>query len=295
MNGIINRLVGRLTRRDGDDESSPLRFYDTEHRQWVRLPLGQHVCITALTGAGKSNLVNDMLVSLQDEIDAGRARIYGIDLKRGVELGRYGGYLTGLAVDLEQAETMLEQLNRLMDERADTLRAEHRAKTEFGHETPLMLIVIDEAAELSGAVDKGTKSRQDHVRVLLDRILRLGRATGLMVIMSSQDPRKESLPLRDRCPTRIALRLNSKEEAKMIMGDSAIKAGAAPWLIGAGQPGTGYLYDADHNKAIRFCCQQVPDEVINEIRRLHPDRIAPMHEGEHEPGRPERKNTTPTT
>lgn len=284
MTGIIRRLLGRITHRDGDDAgespSLSLCFYDTLHDQWIRLPYGQHVAIMAVTGGGKSNLVSDMLVNLEPEVDDGLVQIYGVDLKGGVEFNRFGGYMTSLATSLDEAIRLLEELNRLMDERGQALLAAHRSSVTIGPGTPGIVLVIDEAAELTGAVDKQTKQRQEQARGLLDRMLRLGRALGFTVVMASQDPRKESLALRDRCPTRIALRLNSIEETRMALGDSAIQAGCAPWLIGARHPGTGFLYDADRNTAIRFRCQHVPDKAIEALREAHP-RIAAPHDGPH--------------
>lgn len=280
MTNPIRRLINRLPHRDAG-ESSPLCFYDVLHRDWIRLTPGQHIALIGVSGSGKSNLISDLLANIQPDVDDGLALIFGIDLKGGVELDRFGGYLADLATTPDETITMLERLDRMLDERMRILRTEHQTSTRISRETPLILVVVDEAAELTGAIDKTTKQKQEQVRVLLDRALRLGRACGFTILLASQDPRKEAFPLRDRCPVRISLRLNSIEETRLLLGDNAIQAGAAPWLIGAKQPGTGYLYDADAHKIVRFRGQHVPDDVIDEIRGTHPMRTDKPHEHEH--------------
>lgn len=259
------------------EATSPLRIHDTLDDTWISLTPGQHVCLIGVSGSGKSTLVTGMLAGLRPEVDTGLARIYGIDLKGGVELGRFGGYLACMASTLDQTTTMLEQLDRELDRRLKILRAEQRTHIRMSTTTPLILVVVDEAAELTGGIDKTTRQQQERARILLDRLLRLGRACLFTVLLASQDPRKESVPLRDRCPVRIALRLNSVEETKMLLGDSAVQAGAAPWLIGIREPGTGYLYDADQHRVVRFRVPNTPDRLIRRLRESH-TRIDPAHD-----------------
>lgn len=82
MTNRIERFIGRLLHRGGSDQGSPLCFYDILHRRWIHLPLGQHVSLVGSTGAGKSNLIADLLLNLRPEVDSGTALIYGIDLKK---------------------------------------------------------------------------------------------------------------------------------------------------------------------------------------------------------------------
>lgn len=276
----MNRWLRRLLHRDGSDTGSSLCFYDTISHDWIRLTPGQHIALIGVSGSGKSNLIADLLVNLSPHIDDGTALVYGIDLKGGIELDRFGGCLADLATTLDETVTLLERLNQQLDQRMRILRAAHKTSIRVSRDTPMILVVVDEAAELTGGIDKQTKQQQERIRVLLDRLLRLGRACKFTIQLASQDPRKESMPLRDRCPTRIALRLNSIEETKMLLGDSAVQAGAAPWLIGPRQPGTGYIYDAERNRAIRFHGQQVPDDVIKNLRDTHPTRIDTTHDGQ---------------
>lgn len=275
MNGIIGRLLAHAGRR-GHEPDTPLRFRDTLHDRWIGLAPGRHICLTGVSGSGKSTLLANLLANLRADVDHGLAQIHAIDLKGGVEMGRFGGYLGSMAATGDETLALLERLNTILDERMRRLRDTYRTDTPATTRTPLMLLVIDEAAELTGGIDRTTRTDQERMRVLLDRILRLGRAAGFTVVMASQDPRKESLPLRDRCPARIALRLNGTDEARMLLGDDALRAGAAPWLISPDQPGTGYLYDHERNSVVRFRCPPAPDRLIQDLRDTHP----PHHDGQ---------------
>jgi S-DNA-T family DNA segregation ATPase FtsK/SpoIIIE len=259
----MNPPIFRFLRRGAP--SAPLRFYDREHRQWITLPTGQHAFICGVTGSGKSNLLAHLIVNLEPMVRAGACRLYGVDLKGGVELGLYGGLFERVAATLDETTSLLDALCNELDGRNQWLREHRQRKIMPDARHPLIVLVIDEAGELAGGIDRQTKQAQEHARVSLDRLLRLGRAAGFHIVLASQDPRKESVPQRDRCPIRIGLRLNSEDEARMLLGDAAVEQGAAPWLIGVKTPGRGYLYDADMHRVVAFGVGLVPDSRILEI------------------------------
>ena len=159
---------------------------------------------------------------------------------------------------LEYAIVVLEDLDEKREQRNKMLVEQGKDKIEAGRDTPLLVLVVDELAELAGGVDKNTRAQQERARALLDRILRLGRAAGITVVAASQDPRKESIPLRDRFPNRIALALGSRDEAVMMMGEDAVRDGCAPHAIPATTPGVGYWHDRAHHRAVRFRCPYQP-------------------------------------
>ena len=123
--------------------------------------------------------------------------------------------------------------------RMDSLRGRARELPPTP-EYPRIVLLIDEAAELHGKADR---KKSELVTRLLDSILRRGRALGIVVVALSQDPRVESVPLRARFPQRIALRLNSEEEAVMLLGREAVDRGATPWLISPDQQGSGFIWN----------------------------------------------------
>lgn len=218
----------------------------------IAIPPGMHTLIVGRTGSGKSRLISQILINLLPDILNGTAIAYGVDLKNGIELGAWEHWLQGLADEPDKVVSLLENVDRTRQERNRNLRERNQTKVAIGPDTPVIVLVIDELAELSGAVGKDDKARQEQCQRLLDRILRLGRSAGITVVAASQDPRKESLPLRDRFPNRIALALGSKAETIMMMGEDAVKDGCAPHTIPTDMPGTGYWHDSLHRQAVRF-------------------------------------------
>jgi len=78
----------------------------------------------------------------------------------------------------------------------------------------------------------------------LSRILTKGRAVGIVVVAFMQDPRKEILPMRGLFTQTIALRLRSRDEIAMVLGDGLADAAPAH-RISPNEPGTGYVIDED--------------------------------------------------
>jgi DNA segregation ATPase FtsK/SpoIIIE, S-DNA-T family len=78
----------------------------------------------------------------------------------------------------------------------------------------------------------------------LSRILTKGRALGVVVAAFLQDPRKEILPMRGLFTQTIALRLRSREEVAMVLGDGLAEVAPAH-RISPDAPGTGYVVAED--------------------------------------------------
>lgn len=78
----------------------------------------------------------------------------------------------------------------------------------------------------------------------LSRILTKGRALGVVVAAFLQDPRKEVLPMRGLFTQTIALRLRSREEVTMVLGDGLADKAPAH-RISPDVPGTGYVVAED--------------------------------------------------
>lgn len=226
---------------------------ELSRRDPLHVPLGLHLLVAGTTGSGKTTLLDNLLVAFAPHVRQGDVRLLAIDLKDGVSATAARGFYAGIAEDIDGAVRMLDGLRETIRERNTRLKERRRLETEWSKDEPLIVVMVDEAMQLVAdrkAVDA------------LDRILLLGRNTGIMVVAAIQDPRKESFRLRDHFPERIALHLNSKEEALMVMGQEAVTQGAAPWLIPLGRPGRGWLYDDDTHRARRF---QVPAIAMEEL------------------------------
>lgn len=236
-------------------ERRPALFIPDElnRKNPLRVPLGLHLLVAGTTGSGKTTLLNSLLMAFAPHVRKGDVRLLAIDLKDGVSAAAARGFYADIAEDLDDAMRMLDGLRETIRSRNASLKEQRRLETEWSMNEPLIVVMVDEAMQL--VADRKAADA-------LDRILLLGRNTGIMVVAAIQDPRKESFKLRDHFPERIALHLNNKEEALMVMGQEAITQGAAPWLIPLGRPGRGWLYDDDAHRARRF---QTPAITTSEL------------------------------
>lgn len=244
---------GRTSSHESRPWRGPLWFHDELSGRDLSFPPGRHLFIAGQTGSGKSRLMDELLYHLAyGPVEDGTAVIYGIDLKDGIEFSKWQGRMAGLAVDLEQAAGLLERVDLLRVERNETLRGRGLEKATPDQGFPWVYVFVDEAAELSGGVGREERQLQERAQRALGRLLRMGRSAGVTVVAASQDPRKEALPLRDRFPERIALSLVNKTEALLMMGEDAVRDGCAPHAIPLSRPGTGYWYDREQRRAVRF-------------------------------------------
>ena len=229
------------------------------------LPLGLHLLIVGATGSGKTTLLSNILLAFDEFLRKGNVRLLAIDLKDGVSANAYAGFYTTIASTLPEAVDLLQETVKLVKQRNAWLKSIHETEIRWSVQTPLIVILIDEALQLYGAASPEQKKIQAQAQEALDTLLLTGRSAGIMVIAAVQDPRKEFFKSRDHYPERMALALNSKDEAKMALGDEAVSRGAAPWLVSHSTPGRGWYYDDLGHKAIRF---QVPPVQADEIRTM---------------------------
>ena len=156
--------------------------------------------------------------------------LYYIDLKGGMEAGMLDQSLIHQqAWSLPDAvDLLLRDFDAEAARRQDAYRGITRDLSPDME--PRMLLMIDEAAELTAVAGENKRYASTAVG-MLDSILRRGRSSGAVVVAMTQDPRVQSFTLRPRFPQRLALRLNDESEARMALGDIAVEHGAAPWLI----------------------------------------------------------------
>ena len=207
-------------------------------------------------------MLANILLAFDEFLREGSVRLLAIDLKDGVSANAYAGFYTKIASTLPEAVNLLHETVELVKQRNAWLKSRHETEIRWSVQTPLIVMLIDEALQLYGATSPERKKLQAQAQEALDTLLLTGRSAGIMVIAAVQDPRKEFFKSRDHYPERMALALNSKDEAKMALGDEAVSRGAAPWLISHSTPGRGWYYDDLKHEAIRF---QVPPMQADEI------------------------------
>ncbi|HHN77333.1 MAG TPA: cell division protein FtsK [Phycisphaerales bacterium] len=158
----------------------------------------QHVLLAGKTGSGKSTLLHVMVTAAALWYSPDEVEFYLVDFKKGVEFKAYCDgalpHVRAVAVesDREFGLSVLHRLDEELKRRGDLFRelgvqsigAARKALKEAGRDEalPRTLLVIDEFQEFFTEDDK---LAQD-AGLLLDRLVRQGRAFGMHVLLGSQ-------------------------------------------------------------------------------------------------------------
>ncbi|OYW28483.1 MAG: hypothetical protein B7Z47_05735 [Chthoniobacter sp. 12-60-6] len=208
----------------------------------------QHALLAGKTGSGKSTLLHIIITNLALTCSPDEVEFYLIDFKKGVEFKCYAdaklphAKVIAIESDREFALSVLQRIDDELRRRGELYR---RAgvqdlagyKRAGGTEPmPRVLLIIDEFQEYfteDDAVAQGAA-------LLLDRIVRQGRAFGIHVFLGSQTLGGAYTLARTtlgQMVIRIALQCN-EADAALIMDD----ANTAPRLLS--RPGEGIYNDA---------------------------------------------------
>lgn len=222
------------------------------------LPLsGRHTLTVGCSGAGKGSVFWGIAGNLGPAVADGVVRLVGIDLKYGIELSIGSGLFTKIATTEADAVETLAALEKLMNKRGNAMAGrtrEHSPTTA----SPLLVLLIDELAGVTAYMSDPALRKE--AAASLSRILTKGRALGIVVAAFLQDPRKEVLPMRGLFTQTIALRLRSREEVAMVLGDGMADAAPAH-RISPDRPGTGYVI-AEDGQVTKVRSDYWPDEQI---------------------------------
>jgi hypothetical protein len=217
--------------------------------QTFRLGKGvaQHALIAGKTGSGKSTLLHALISNLSMWYSPDEVEMYLIDFKKGVEFKTYASHqlpqARAIAVesDREFGLSVLQRIDAEMARRGELFRklgvqdlSGYRQAS--GQPMPRTLLIIDEFQEFFTEDDK---LAQD-AALLLDRIVRQGRAFGVHLILGSQTIGGASGLSRStmgQIAVRIALQ-TSEADSHLILGDG----NAAARLLS--RPGEAIYNDA---------------------------------------------------
>jgi hypothetical protein len=153
----------------------------------------QHVLVAGKTGSGKSTLLHALVTNLALRYSPDEAEVYLVDFKKGVEFKTYATHelpharVIAIESDREFGQSVLERLDAELKQRADRFRAlgvQDIAgyRKESGQPLPRIMLIVDEFQELFVEDDR---IAQD-AALLLDRLVRQGRAFGMHVLLGSQ-------------------------------------------------------------------------------------------------------------
>ncbi|MEC3978619.1 FtsK/SpoIIIE domain-containing protein [Amycolatopsis sp. H20-H5] len=235
----------------------------TEYGQEWTLPLmgpGAHLLTAGATGAGKGSVMWCPLVSAASAIRAGVIRMSGIDPK-GMELAYGRGIFARYAVSGKDALAVLDALIEEMESRKAEFAGRVRT-VPISTEHPLEVLEFDEIGALTKYTDRKTRE------AIVERVALLntqGRALGITVRGYVQDPSKDTVPVRDLFPRKICLRVTSKNQVGMVLGDGAYERGAWANRIDESAAGTGYVWGEGIREPLRVRAGWVPDETVKAL------------------------------
>ena len=232
------------------------------------LPIrGRHTLVVGCSGSGKGSILWGIAAGLAPAITGEVARLWGVDLKRGVEIGMGAPLFTTVATTPAQAVDVLRRLLGVIDVRGASMVGRSRLHEPTAGD-PLHVLVIDELAALTAYADAETKREASR---LLSEVLTQGRALGVVVLACVQDPRKETVGMRGLFTQTIALRLRSAEETRMVLGDGT--AAAAPaHRVSPAAPGCGWVIE-DDGTADRVRADHWPDPLVRTVAARYPAPI----------------------
>ena len=239
-----------------------------EGEPWTVSLLYSHWMGAGATGAGKGSVLWSMLCGVAPAIHSGLVQVWGIDPKA-MELAKGQALFTRLVDDSgEEALQLLRDAVALMKKRSKSLRDRGIRKHVPTIDEPLLLVVIDEMADLI-AYETDRKLRDEALR-LIQKLLSQGRAPGVGVVSFVQDPSKETVPFRQLYPGRIGLRLDEPTQVNMVLGQGAKARGAKCDSIPDTLPGVAYVA-LDGDSAIERVRAFYPDDAaIEAIARMFP-------------------------
>ncbi|MDW8244447.1 MAG: FtsK/SpoIIIE domain-containing protein [Thermogemmata sp.] len=218
----------------------PIGRAGATRRQVFRLGQGtaQHALVAGKTGSGKSTLLHALITNLSLLYSPDEVELYLIDFKEGVEFQWYAtlrlphARVVAIESEREFGLSVLQRLDALLRERGECFRqagvnelaayrqwlqrqvAAGRRPPQACH-CPRVLLIIDEFQQLFVEDDKIAQE----AALLLDRLVRQGRAFGIHVLLGSQTlGGAYSLPRStlDQMVVRIALQC-SEADAQLIL------------------------------------------------------------------------------
>jgi DNA segregation ATPase FtsK/SpoIIIE, S-DNA-T family len=174
----------------------PIGRLGATKRQALDLGKGtaQHGLIAGKTGSGKSTLLHAIITNLGLTYSPDEIELYLIDFKKGVEFKPYAEYampharVVAIESEREFGLSVLQRLDAELRSRGEKFRIAgvtdingYRNENP-GERMPRILLIVDEFQEFFVEEDKMAQE----AALLLDRLVRQGRAFGLHVLLGSQ-------------------------------------------------------------------------------------------------------------
>ncbi len=220
----------------------------------ARLTDMPHLLVAGTTGSGKSVWLTSQITALLMRSTPADMRLTLVDPKR-VELAAFEGlpHLTEpIVTEVTYVGSTLRRITDTMDRRYELFEQagvkkidEYNDVAADGERLPRMVLVIDELADLMLS-DKGVIERA------LVRLLSLGRAAGIHLILATQRPEAKVLTglIRANVSARVVFAVQSHHDSKIALGYTG-----AEKLRGAGD---GLFKAPSVGEPVRFQAPMVP-------------------------------------
>jgi S-DNA-T family DNA segregation ATPase FtsK/SpoIIIE len=175
--------------------------------------LGEHMLIGGATRRGSSGLANVITAELAAREDV---VLWGIDCTGGLELACWRPVLDRLAASPGEWTETLRAAGRVLDARARLLGARRQRRWRPSPREPVLVLLVDELAELAG-----------DARALFERLARLGRALGIALIAVTQRPAAAvgSPDAHAQLTTRVCLGVTDAGDVDTILGPGRLGTG----------------------------------------------------------------------
>ena len=214
--------------------------------------LRKHAIFGGATGSGKSGGLNALMGNLAACRDV---IIWGIDLKKGMELGPWRSCIGRLATTPEQAIALLQDAVAVLQARADLMAATGRRVWEPSPDSPALIIIIDEYAELK---DEARDAMQ-----YTDSIARLGRALAVTLIAATQRPTQKAMgegAVRSQMDIRICFRVRERKDVDLVLGQGMLASGWNAHTLNA--PGKFFVSSQEHETPKRARAYLLTDQTV---------------------------------
>ncbi|MGF1580966.1 MAG: FtsK/SpoIIIE domain-containing protein [Gemmataceae bacterium] len=153
----------------------------------------QHVLVAGKTGSGKSTLLHALILQLALHYSPEEVELYLVDFKKGVEFKTYANFelphaqVIAIESEREFGLSVLQRLDAELKKRGDAFRnagvndlAGYRETTSKA--LPRVMLIVDEFQEFFVEDDRIAQETS----LLLDRLVRQGRAFGIHILLGSQ-------------------------------------------------------------------------------------------------------------
>ena len=250
-----------------------------------------HLLIAGSTGAGKSVMINSMIMSILYKSTPDEVRMIMIDPKR-LELGLYEGIphlLTPVITDPKKATNALrnavlemerrlrllaeqgvrsidqynKKIRKLQDQPRSLFEEEEAPAQEELRPLPYVLILIDELADLMMLEGR-------NVEESVTRLAQMARAVGMHLVLATQRPSVDVITglIKANFPARISFRVATRVDSRTILDVMG-----SEHLLGKGDmlflpPGTSrlirvhgaFVTEAEINRVVDFWKEQAVPE-----------------------------------